>query len=76
MLSKIIISWFITYGGDEKGPVVAGVIPITTRITESKLNDSNFFEWSKIIRVYLRNIGKASHLTSDPPTNDSSKQWF
>lgn len=51
------------------------VIPIVTRITHNKLYDSNFFEWSKMVRVYLRSIGKASHLTSDPP-DDVKEQWL
>ena len=46
----------------------ADVLPVVTRITDNKLDGSNFFEWSKTVRIYLRSIGKASHLEDDPHT--------
>lgn len=47
--------------------VLVDVIQITTQITDNKLNDSNFLKWCKIVCLYLWSIGKASHLTSEPP---------
>ncbi|KAJ0885211.1 putative RNA-directed DNA polymerase [Helianthus annuus] len=52
------------------------VLPVATRLTDNKLDDTNFFEWSKTVRIYLRTIGKASHLTSDPPTDESKDHWI
>ncbi|KAJ9535088.1 hypothetical protein OSB04_un001836 [Centaurea solstitialis] len=49
------------------------LIPATTRLTDNKLNGSNFFEWSKTVRLYIRGIGMASHLTSDPPPTDNNQ---
>ena len=54
----------------------ADVLPVVTRITDNKLDGSNFFEWSKTVRIYLRSIGKASHLEDDPPTDGTKDQWL
>ncbi|XP_071738958.1 uncharacterized protein [Rutidosis leptorrhynchoides] len=51
-------------------------IPVAARLTDNKLNGSNFFEWSKTIRVYLRSMGKDSHLTSEPPKDDTRGLWL
>ncbi|KAJ9542902.1 LOW QUALITY PROTEIN: hypothetical protein OSB04_029408 [Centaurea solstitialis] len=52
------------------------LIPATTRLTDNKLNGSNFFEWSKTVRLYIRGMGMASHLTSDPPTDNNQDPWL
>ncbi|KAJ0616520.1 hypothetical protein HanRHA438_Chr02g0089901 [Helianthus annuus] len=52
------------------------VLLVATRLTDNKLDDTNFFEWSKTVHIYLRSIGKASHLTFDPPTDESKDQWL
>ncbi|GJZ41481.1 polyprotein [Tanacetum coccineum] len=57
------------------GSVIDG-LPIVTRITDIKLDGSNFFAWSKTIRIYLRSIRKASHLKDDPPTDETKDQWL
>ncbi|CAA0809394.1 Unknown protein [Striga hermonthica] len=40
------------------------------KITDVKLNGSNFLGWSKTIIVHLRSIDKDDHLDSGPPTDD------
>ena len=62
-----------TSGGGSRIP---DLIPTTTRLTDNKLNGSNFFEWSKTVRLYIRGMGMASHLTSDPPTNVNQDLWL
>ncbi|GKC12923.1 hypothetical protein Tco_1009705 [Tanacetum coccineum] len=57
------------------GSVIDG-LPIVTRITDIKLDGSNFFAWSKTVRIYLRSIGKASHLKDNPPTDETKDQWL
>ncbi|XP_057992517.1 anaphase-promoting complex subunit 4 isoform X2 [Hevea brasiliensis] len=56
--------------------VISDVISVMTMITEHKLNGSNYLEWSKTIRVYLRSIDKDDHLTKDPPTDDTRQTWL
>ncbi|KAJ9553858.1 hypothetical protein OSB04_017903 [Centaurea solstitialis] len=51
------------------GPRVPEMLPVGIRLTDNKLNGSNFFEWSKTIRIYLRSMGMASHLKFEPPTD-------
>ncbi|KAJ9548762.1 hypothetical protein OSB04_021305 [Centaurea solstitialis] len=58
------------------GPRVPEMLPVGIRLTDNKLNGSNFFEWSKTIRIYLRSMGMASHLKSDPPTGKDSDSWL
>ena len=52
--------------------IVINVIPVMSKITEHKLNGSNFIDWSKTIWVYLRSIEK-DNLTNDPPTNNTKQ---
>ncbi|XP_060960160.1 uncharacterized protein LOC133031000 [Cannabis sativa] len=63
---------------DSKSVVVSDVVPVMSKITDHKLIGSNYLEWSKTIRLYLRSIDKDDHLTDDPPeeTNDSRKIWL
>lgn len=67
-------------GGDKSssssGPRVPELLPVIARLTDNKLNGSNFFEWNKTIQIYLRSMGMASHLTSDPPKGDDSDLWL
>ena len=56
--------------------VISDVIPIMTKITKYKLNGSNYLDWSKTVRIYLRSIDKDDHLTSDPPTDDTRQMWL
>lgn len=43
---------------------------------EHKLNGSNYLEWSKTIRVYLRSMAENDHLTKDLPQDDSRPDWL
>ena len=52
------------------------VVPMMSKITKDKLTGSNYLEWSKTIRIYIRSVRMGSHLTKDPPTNDSKEQWM
>ena len=47
-----------------------------SKITEDKLTGPNYLEWSKTIQIYVRSIRIGGHLTKDPPTDDSKKQWM
>ena len=56
----------------DKKPISAPkVVPMISKITEDKLIGTNYLDWSKIFRLYLRSIRMASHLDKDPPTDDS-----
>ncbi|CAH9123470.1 unnamed protein product [Cuscuta epithymum] len=50
--------------------IVSEVIPINFKITENKLCGSNYLEWSKTIKRYLRSIDKHTHLVDDPPKEE------
>lgn len=47
--------------GDNKF-FVSEVVSALAKITEHKLNYTNYLEWSKTIRVYLHNIDKDNYL--------------
>ena len=55
---------------------VVDMIPVMSKITEQKLNGSNYIAWSKTVRVYLRSIEKDDHLTNDPPTDTTRQTWL
>ena len=55
---------------DQKPALVQEVVPMMSKITKHKLNGLNYLDWSKTIRLYIRSICMATHLTKDPPTND------
>ena len=59
---------------DKKPTAVPKVVPMMSRITEHKLNGLNYLEWSKKIRLYVRSICMAAHLTKETPTDDSKEQ--
>ena len=60
----------------EQKSVITDIIPVMSKITEYKLTGSNYLEWSKTIRLYLRSISKDNHLTDNPPTDDTLKDWL
>ncbi|KAJ9541146.1 hypothetical protein OSB04_027652 [Centaurea solstitialis] len=60
----------------ESGSRIPDPIPATSRLIDNKLNGSNFFEWSKTVRLYIRGMGMASHLTSDPPSDSNQDIWL
>ncbi|CDP12323.1 unnamed protein product [Coffea canephora] len=47
-----------------------------SKITDHKLNNSNYLDWSKTVRLYLRSIDKDNHLTDDPPKDGSRQTWL
>ncbi|XP_071933223.1 uncharacterized protein [Coffea arabica] len=47
-----------------------------SKITDHKLNNSNYLDWSKTVRLYLRSIDKNNHLTDDPPKDGSRQTWL
>ena len=61
---------------DQKHTLVPEVVSMMSKITEHKLNGLNYLDWSKTIRLYVRNIRMAAHLTKDPPTDASKEQWM
>ena len=62
---------------EEKKPTLKlKVIPMMSKITENKLTGPNYLEWSKTIRIYVKSVRMGSHVTKDPPTDDSKEQWM
>ena len=55
---------------ETKSVTITDVILVMSKITEHKLNGSNFIDWSKTVQVYLRSIEKDNHLTDDPPADN------
>ena len=55
---------------------IPDLIPTSSRVTDNKLNGTNYFEWIKTIRLYVRSMGLASHLDSDPPTEGNRDLWL
>ncbi|RVX07744.1 Retrovirus-related Pol polyprotein from transposon RE1 [Vitis vinifera] len=37
---------------------------------------SNYIEWSKTIKIYLRSVAKDDHLTEEPPNGPTRKLWM
>ena len=56
---------------DKKPVSTPKVVLMMSKITEDKLTGPNYLDWSKTVRLYLKSIRKVSHLTEDPPTDDS-----
>ncbi|KAK4718100.1 hypothetical protein R3W88_016438 [Solanum pinnatisectum] len=53
-----------------------GTVLALSKIIYSKLNYSNYFEWSRKIRVYLRSVDKDDHHFQDPPNDDAKMVWL
>ena len=47
-----------------------------SKITDHKLSGSNYLDWSKTIRLFLRSIDKDDHLTDTAPSNESKQAWL
>ena len=56
---------------DKKSVSALEVVSMMSKIKEDKLIGPNYSDWSKTISLYLRSICMTSHLSKDPPTNDS-----
>ena len=61
---------------ENKATIVSDVVPVLSRITEHKLTASNYSEWAKTIRIYLRSIEKDDHLSEDPPQDNTKQAWL
>ncbi|RVW76474.1 Retrovirus-related Pol polyprotein from transposon TNT 1-94 [Vitis vinifera] len=61
---------------EESKNSVADIVPIVSKITEHKLNGSNYIEWNKTIKIYLRSVAKDDHLTEEPPNDHTRKLWM
>ena len=59
---------------DKKPVSTSEVVLMMSKITEDKLTSPDYLDWSKTVHLYLRSICMASHLTEDPPTDDSKDQ--
>ena len=55
---------------------ITEIVPALSKITYHKLNGTNYLEWSKTIRVYLRSVEKDDHLTMETPDNETRKTWI
>jgi len=49
------------------------MIPTMSKITEHELNGTDYLEWSKTVRIYMRTINEDDHLSSDPPDDDTKQ---
>ncbi|XP_071924751.1 uncharacterized protein [Coffea arabica] len=50
---------------------------VMPQITNWKLNDTNYQQWSKAVKIYLTGLGKQRYLTDDSPTEDNKKlMWI
>ncbi|KAK4259298.1 hypothetical protein QN277_005643 [Acacia crassicarpa] len=47
------------------------MLPMSAKITDSKLNWTNYNDWTKTIRAYLLGVEKEAHLTKDPSSDDT-----
>ncbi|KAK4255599.1 hypothetical protein QN277_008579 [Acacia crassicarpa] len=47
------------------------MLPMSAKITNSKLNWTNYNDWTKTVRAYLLGVKKEAHLTKDPPSGDT-----
>ncbi|KAK3037684.1 hypothetical protein RJ639_030628 [Escallonia herrerae] len=55
---------------------VGEVVPVPSKIAENKLTGTNYLDWSKIVRIYMRSIDKDDHLHNDPPIDDTKQLWL
>ena len=56
---------------DKKSVSALEVVSMMSKIKEDKLIGPNYSDWSKTICLCLRSICMTSHLSKDPPTDDS-----
>ncbi|WMV16342.1 hypothetical protein MTR67_009727 [Solanum verrucosum] len=47
-----------------------------SKITDYKLNGSNYIDWSRKIRIYLSSVEKDDHLSQDPPIDETKNAWI
>ena len=62
---------------DIKNMVVSNVIPLASKITNHKLNGSNYYDWCWTILFYLRSNDMDDHMTEDAPEDAKKKKdWL
>ncbi|KAL6335243.1 hypothetical protein AAG906_029478 [Vitis piasezkii] len=60
---------------EENKNFVVDIVHVVSKITEHKLNGSNYIAWSKTIKFYLRSVAKDDHLIEKPPNDNTRKLW-
>ena len=61
---------------EENKNFVVDIVLVVSKIIEHKLNGSNYIEWSKTIKFYLRSVAKDDHLTEELPNDNTRKLWM
>lgn len=61
---------------ENKSIVISDVVPVSSKITDYKLNGSNHLEWSKIDKLYLCSIDKDDYTTDDEPKDENTKKTW
>ena len=64
----------ISSSEDKKPIVTLEVVSMMSKITEHKLNSLIYLDWSKTIRIYVRNILMTANLKKATPTDDLKEQ--
>ncbi|KAK4253895.1 hypothetical protein QN277_010513 [Acacia crassicarpa] len=60
----------------ESKPIgVTEMVPVSNKITDHKLNWTNYSDWIKTICMHLLSIEKEGHLTELPPKDDPKMTW-
>ncbi|XP_071912390.1 uncharacterized protein [Coffea arabica] len=52
------------------------MVPVMSKITDHKFNNSNYLDWSKTDRLYLQSIDQDNHLIDHPPKDGSRQTWL
>ena len=71
-----VLGFLMSTSEDKKHVSAPEVVSMMSKITEDKLVDPNYSDWSKTIHLYLRNICMTNHLDEDPPTDDLKDLWL
>ena len=51
------------------------ILSMSAKITDAKLNWTNYNDWNKTVRVYLLGVEKEAYLTQDPPSGNNEKKF-
>ncbi|KAK4253928.1 hypothetical protein QN277_009372 [Acacia crassicarpa] len=60
---------------DSKQNFTTEMVSVSNKITDYKLNWTNYSDWIKTIRMHLLSIEKEGHLMELPPKDDPKKTW-
>ena len=61
---------------EKKIVVVPDIVSMVSKITEHKLNSTNYLDWRQTIELYLLSISMDNHLTEDPPKDEYRLSWM